>query len=682
VKRTFLKLIPALLCAGAVWAQISAEAPVRELAWQPVGGKAIDLLLAGPASGPIIDVAFSPDGGALFAVTRRGEVWTTPDLGQSWSQVRPSADALRQLPRPAGATGQVLPPQDAGAVLYQHPFDSQYSFALGKDLYRSSDRGRSWMNLTADGLGSVIGGDPSAIAFSPADPNLIVVANSRGLWRSADGGLSWSDLNLNLPNLPPAKIWSVSATASPRVLLQGIGAAGVDPAGRWLPADDERVKSWAALVAQLPAGDQARISQWPLAAPAGWSLSYRVWRAGSPVSGDLTTCASSGCDDPQQHFISAFAGSDATPNYFYAGTSDGHIWVSSDAGATWQSAMNGLAASGAPVNGIFASSRDGRVALAVVGGRGAGHVFRTTNGGLFWMDLSSNLPDAPVRAVAANAETGTIYVASEAGLFFTRGDLRNAGATTRWAKLGGNIPAAPMDDVRLDSITGTIYAAVAGHGLFRATVPDIADSIRVLNAADLSSRAAAPGGLLTVVGSPVRAARAAGVTAPVLVSSTSDSQIQVPFEAAGSTLNLALQTQAGLARVAVPLEAVSPAIFVDADGSPLVLDAGSGVLLDASRPAKAGTQILVLATGLGRVRPEWPTGLAAPLENPPATIALVAAYLNGSPLQVVSSTLAAGYIGVYMVRVDLPGIVNSGTAELTISAADKTSNKVPIFLEP
>ncbi len=106
------------------------------------------------------------------------------------------------------------------------------------------------------------------------------------------------------------------------------------------------------------------------------------------------------------------------------------------------------------------------------------------------------------------------------------------------------------------------------------------------------------------------------------------------------------------------------------------------MLLDSSRPARAGSQILVLATGLGRVQPDWPTGLAAPLDNPPATVAPVSAYLDGAPLKVLSSTLAAGYIGVYVVRLELPAIVNAGTAELALGSGDKLSNKVRIFLDP
>ena len=63
----------------------------------------------------------------------------------------------------------------------------------------------------------------------------------------------------------------------------------------------------------------------------------------------------------------------------------------------------------------------------------------------------------------------------------------------------------------------------------------------------------------------------------------------------------------------------------------MVLDADAGVLLDAMRPARSGSRIQILATGLGRVRPEWPTGLAAPLDNPPRVVADVRLYLDGSP---------------------------------------------------
>jgi uncharacterized protein (TIGR03437 family) len=90
----------------------------------------------------------------------------------------------------------------------------------------------------------------------------------------------------------------------------------------------------------------------------------------------------------------------------------------------------------------------------------------------------------------------------------------------------------------------------------------------------------------------------------------------------------------------------------------------------------------IIATGLGLVRPEWPTGLPAPLENPPKVVATVRAFLDREPIEVTRATLAPGYVGMYLVEVQLPVIVNRGTAEFYIEAQDQPSNRIRIYLEP
>jgi uncharacterized protein (TIGR03437 family) len=671
-------VIVSVLAAATLWGQ--AGPAEQALSWQPVGTPSVDLQLAGPAGGPVSEVYFSQDGSRLFAVTARGAVWSSLDLGATWHPA-PSREVVRaqaQPNRPAQPEG--LPAGENAARVYSS-LDGRFLFALGHHLHRSSDGGRTWVNLTRDGAGSIIGEEQQAIAFSPFDPDSLVVANSRGLWRSADGGLSWSGLNGLLPNLPPARIARVGAGAAPRVLLRGVGAAEWFSNGAWQPALDAAGLAWLQQAASLPAGDQARLSPWPVEMPSGWAASYRVWRGGAPVSPDLTLCGSEVCAQPELHYVTAFAAG-AGETHLYVGTSDGRVWTSPDGGLTWRSGMEGLPSGARPVSAIFTDPQEPRSALLAFGGDGSGRLFRTTNGGLFWDDLTADLPAATLQAVAANAETGSIYLATSAGVFYTRGDLRNPSPPTPWTRLAGTLPEGPVEDLKLDRVSGTLYAAVAGHGLYRAIVPDIADSLRLLNSADLTARAAAPGGLLTVMGALVRGARAGDFQAPVLAAADSESQVQVPFEATGSSLSLALETSRGPARLGMPLEEVSPAIFVDSEGAPLLLDAAGGVLLDATRPARAGSQILVLTTGLGRVRPEWPTGLPAPLENPPSAVAPVSAFLSGAPARVLSATLAGGYIGVYMVRLEVPAIVNAGTAELVISAGDKLSNRVTLFLEP
>jgi uncharacterized protein (TIGR03437 family) len=251
----------------------------------------------------------------------------------------------------------------------------------------------------------------------------------------------------------------------------------------------------------------------------------------------------------------------------------------------------------------------------------------------------------------------------------------------QWTRITARIDA-PALDVRLDPGANQLYVALDGYGVFAAQAPHRASVLRVVNAADFSARAAAPGSLLSVIGGRVESATAGGLNYPVLATSDNDSQIQVPFDAAGPNLALSLRTGTGSVNLPLTMLAVSPAIFVGRDGAPMVLDADSELLLDGRNPARSNMRIQIFATGLGRVRPDWPAGLAAPLENVPQVNADVRAFLDRTPVTVTRATLAPGYIGFYLVEVQLPAVVNAGPAELYLSAGGQESNRVPLLIEP
>jgi uncharacterized protein (TIGR03437 family) len=203
--------------------------------------------------------------------------------------------------------------------------------------------------------------------------------------------------------------------------------------------------------------------------------------------------------------------------------------------------------------------------------------------------------------------------------------------------------------------------------------------LRLLNAADLSERPTAPGGLITVQGATLQAATVGGFPAPVLASDDFESQIQTPFLARSGEVRLS--TAAGVRELSVPFAPVSPAIFV-ADGEPLALDAANGRVITLSHPARPGSRLLFFAAGLGAVDPPWLAGIPAPLTSPPKTVATVTAQLNGVAIEVVSATLAGGHIGSYMVEVQLPTFLQGGVAEFTIAADGQVSNAVRLLVQP
>ncbi|HLJ44539.1 MAG TPA: hypothetical protein VKU01_00940 [Bryobacteraceae bacterium] len=619
----------ALAFATLLGAQTRAQ-----LDWRHIGNAAIDLALPSVGTGPVDRVWYSPDGTTLYAWTRSGHVFSTADLEQ-WKTV---ADIT------------TTPPSDASVILTSPPEPGARERAMGsrvygfaKNAFRSDDGGVSWANLTSYKGSSILGAPITDLAISPRESNDIVAANALGLWHSTDGGLSWTGLNNSLPNLPIRKIYTLPSGSRGLRISLAVDGAELE----WAPGEK---------------------SAWRVTDSSEIASDARAKEAFSRfLNANITAIANSASGDT-----------------FYAGSSDGRIWTLQDQAWSlpWHFEESG------PVEAIFVDPKDSRTAYAVFGahpkplssGVPATHLAKTMNGGIFWDNSTTSLPDVAAHGVTADHTTGAVYVATDSGVFFTSG-IDKAGWNRRWVALSGGLPEARAMDVKLDPGSNQLYAALEGYGVYVAMAPHRLRDIAVVNAADFSARAAAPGSLLSVLGTKVASAQAGDTTAPVLAADDTSSQIQVPFDAKGESLALSLQADTGAISALFPLRNVSPAIFVDPDGTPMILDAASGVMLDAANPARGGGKIQVLATGMGRVDPEWTTGMPGPATDPPNVVAQIHAYIDHVPVEVTRAVLAP-YVGYYIIELQLPRIVNAGPAELYIEAEGQSSNPVRLYIEP
>jgi uncharacterized protein (TIGR03437 family) len=276
-----------------------------------------------------------------------------------------------------------------------------------------------------------------------------------------------------------------------------------------------------------------------------------------------------------------------------------------------------------------------------------------------------------------------VYLATDRGVFAGTLSLNDAGAAApKWTAAARDLPAAPAWDVILNA-DNTLTVALDGYGVFESPAPHRTRNIRAVSGADLTDRAAAPGSLVSVLGAKVDIVRNQGVSYPVLASSEQSSQVQVPFEARSGSFSLALEGTNERWTVPLTIRDTAPAIFVDGEGSPLILDAASGLVLDPKIAVYAGSTVQVLATGLGKVTPEWLTGVPAPVDSPPPSVnGTVTAFLDGRQIEVTRAVLAPGYIGYYLVELQIPPIVNRGASELRIVMNGEESNRVKLYLEP
>ncbi len=199
--------------------------------------------------------------------------------------------------------------------------------------------------------------------------------------------------------------------------------------------------------------------------------SYRVyqskdssgfWRA---ISGDLT--GGSQFDD-----ISVIAPSPADGNIVYAGTTNGKVQMTTNAlsgSPSWNDRTPGLP--NRWVTSVAADAVDPMTAYAALSGVPAqsdtkGHIFKTTNEGASWADISGNLPNVPVNWLVVDPDVpDTIYAATDVGVQVTT----NGGGS--WSTLGNGLPRVVVLSLALNRQSRVLLAGTHGRSMWTIAVP-------------------------------------------------------------------------------------------------------------------------------------------------------------------------------------------------------------------
>jgi uncharacterized repeat protein (TIGR01451 family) len=191
-----------------------------------------------------------------------------------------------------------------------------------------------------------------------------------------------------------------------------------------------------------------------------------TWKIVSP---DLTSgCTGTAPNGARNCTISAIGvgGGQAV----YTGSLDGLVYISTDAQVnstpSWTRLDNGKLP-GRPVTQFAVDPSNYRIAYAAYAGFNAaspsrpGHVFKTTDGGESWTNISGNLPDSPVNSVILDPSyANTLYVGTDVGPFATF----DGGVT--WSALGTAFPIVAIWQLDLDPSHRLLAAGTHGRGAF------------------------------------------------------------------------------------------------------------------------------------------------------------------------------------------------------------------------
>jgi photosystem II stability/assembly factor-like uncharacterized protein len=528
---------------GINWTKTLAGA-ARDVAVNPSDRR---ILFAGLArldadTDPPMRVVQSTDAGATWAVSFTGSDFSTKTRQDCRVAISP-VDRQRVYAYYGGLIGDNLVANlrastDGGATwtelgtrgfdtaqlgynsyLAADPNDAKTLYLGSRDLYRSTDGGGSWANLTRAFTFngdyweyspdiSKAHADQHAIAFAPGRAGEFYIGCDGGVYKTGNNGATFDSLNrgLTLTQFTSIAIHPYDAGVS----LGGTQDNGAQRRGRqssaWyevLSGDGGRVvfnpldpnmafltyirgnilryygsglyfDQQVAFTTSFGENDSApRVAFYPPLVGNGVDarLYFGTWRlfinedlgwTWNAPAGDLDL--TKGINDKGRDVLTAIAVARADTNVIYTGSAQGRAMASTDNGATWHDITGALP--NRSITGIRVDPANPSVAYLTMSGFKAGHVFKTTDGGATWQDLTGNLPDVPANTILIDPlDARVIYVGTDIGVF------RSTGGAD-WQPFSSGMPPVVVTELAAHA-SGLIQAATYGRGAFEMPAPAV-----------------------------------------------------------------------------------------------------------------------------------------------------------------------------------------------------------------
>ena len=198
---------------------------------------------------------------------------------------------------------------------------------------------------------------------------------------------------------------------------------------------------------------------------------YRVWKtfnkgnSWSAVSEDLTQGI-----DQYFHTITTIAISPLDPSIVIAGAGDGKVHVSTNNGLIWTDISAGLPERW--VTRVAPDPFDAQTIYVTLSGfrwdEPLAHVYKSTDLGQSWTAISGNLPEFPVNDIVLDPDIpDKIIVATDAGMYGTT----DGGII--WSWIWSDLPAVPVYALKIHAPTRTLVAGTYGLSTYSADLDNI-----------------------------------------------------------------------------------------------------------------------------------------------------------------------------------------------------------------
>lgn len=273
------------------------------------------------------------------------------------------------------------------------------------NFFRTTDAAANWNNQN-----SGIAGNVSAIAIAPSAPATIYAFSSSGVYRSTDGGATWTKrLGTGVTNQ-----------------FSFVNALAVDPSNTSVVY----VGTFSGLWKTIDGGDNwSSVNQAPLGFTSVFSIVF----------------------DP------------STPSTIYLAASGG-VFKSTNSGSTWIT-QNNFGVAGTP--NVRALAIHPSAPLTIYAGTVGDGLFKSTNGGGVWTQMNNGFSGTSVNAIAIDPATPSTIYTGHGSSPFGGGIHKSVNGGTSWAPLTNGVPNAGV--VAMVATSSGVFAAINSGGIIKTT---------------------------------------------------------------------------------------------------------------------------------------------------------------------------------------------------------------------
>ncbi len=393
--------------------------------------------------------------GTLYAGTSNGIFQGMTDGSGNWAEIGiPSMGAVTSI------AIDFADPADLADI------DILYATSATEGIFKSADGGATWSTIN-QGLATT---DIRSILVHPQNRNLLYAGGVGAVFKSTDGGSQWTAIDLgtleNVSNpLPTASIKSMISTSG-NILYAG-GSAGLVGVFKSV----NQGKNWTAMSTRLASREVQALASHPdqpgilYAALSGDGIYKSIDGGGSwrEENGPVAQPA-------QQitEFVSSLIVDPGDPTRFYAGTSGGGVFrgtVGSDGHLTWLP-MNTDTAATLPTGGVHSLAILPGTPPTLYAGMFQNGIFKVIdNGSDTWVRVTADHPgvgddlsDRSVFAFAIHPEFPSVLFAGT-----TTGLFKSSDGGTSWNAI------SDLEGIRVHFITFDPALLPFGSGMYVGT---------------------------------------------------------------------------------------------------------------------------------------------------------------------------------------------------------------------